>query len=280
MLTQNLKEMMPTMRTRISALALALVAALSFFAQPVAAQTALSETTLSSAVTAQQTFVVVASATGAAAGGGIYVDREFMTIGSNYVSGTTIPVLRRGQAVSHAASVPVYIGAAPAFISANRDGSCVAASEQYSPSINIVTGDVWECNSAVKKWVNLRDLTVVTCRALLIADQVDQSCFTANRPYLVYRVNYVAATAEAAGTLTIIPRKQNGTQTPATGTALATAINAVTSGTAAQVVATATLTTTEANLILATGDRLGLDYTDDTAGELAGVTVTFYLMPL
>ena len=63
-------------------------------------------------------------------------------------------------------------------------------------------------------------------------------------------------------------------------TALATAINAVTSGTAAQTVATATLTSTEANLIVNTGDRLGLDYTDDTAGELAGVTVTFFLYPL
>ncbi|MCC6650629.1 MAG: hypothetical protein IT348_05730 [Candidatus Eisenbacteria bacterium] len=267
------------MRTSFRSFVAALVAVLCL-AGPVAAQTALSETTVSSAVTSSQNFVVVASATGAVAGGGLYVDREYMRIADSYVSGTRIPVIRATRSVSHAASVPVYLGNANAFINADRDGSCTAANEQYSPQVNVSNGAVWECNSAVKKWVNLRGLVVVTCRALLIADQIDQSCFTANRPYVVYRVNYVATTAEAGGTLTIVPRKQTGTQAPASGTALATAINAVASGTAAQTVATATLTTTEANLILAAGDRLGLDYTDDTAGELAGVTVTFWLYPL
>jgi hypothetical protein len=267
------------MRTLFRALALILSLALP---ATLSAQTALSETTLSAAVSVSATTVQVASATGAVAGGGLYVDREYMRIASNYVSGTTIPVLRVGKAVPHAASVPVYIAPAAAFITEDRDGSCVASAERYLPQVNVRNGAIWDCNSAVEKWVNVRDLVVVTCKAgPLAADSIDQSCFTANRPYLVYRINYVAKTAEAAGTLTVVPRRQQGTEAPASGDSLvATAINAVTSGTAAETVATPALTTTEANLILATGDRLGLDFTDDVAGELAGVIVTFYLYPL
>lgn len=266
------------MRTllRSLALVLALVVPASVYAQ-----SSLNETTLSGAVTSSQNFVTVASATGAVAGGGLYVDREYMTIAQSYVSGTTIPVVRRGAAVAHAASVPVFIAPAAAFVTRDYDGACVASAESHLPRINTTNGNIWDCNSAVEKWVNLRDLTVVTCRALLVADQIDQSCFTANRPYLVYRINYVHATPESAGTLTVRPMRQQGTEAPASGDLLvATAINAVAAGTAAQTVTTPALTATEANLILATGDRLGLDYTDDVAGELAGVTVTFYLYPL
>ena len=97
---------------------------------------------------------------------------------------------------------------------------------------------------------------------------------------MLYRINYVATTAEAGGTLTIQPKKQVGTQAPSAGTSLATAVNAVTSGTAAETVATLTLTTTEADLIINAGNRIGLDYQSDTAGELAGVTFTIYLVPL
>lgn len=265
------------MRIRFSFVVAALVAALSF---PVStqAQTALNETTLSAAVTAGQNFVTVASATGAVAGGGLYVDREYMTIGSGYTSGTRIPVVRAGAAVSHAASVPVYIAPAVAFVNRDYDGSCVAAEQDYLPRVNVSNGNIWDCNSAVEKWVNLRELTVVTCRSLLAADQIDQSCFTANRPYLVYRVNEIHTTAEAtAGTLTLQGRRQQGTEAVASGDALfASTLNM--KGTA-QTLQTATLSATEADLILMTGDRLGLDFSA-SATELAGVTVTFYLYPL
>jgi hypothetical protein len=157
----------------------------------------------------------------------------------------------------------------------------VRGGEGYLPRVNVTNGNIWDCNSAVEKWVNLRDLTVVTCRTLLVADQIDQSCFTANRPYLVYRINEVHTTAESAGTLTLIPRRQQGTEAPASGDSLvASAIDMVGAGAVAQTVKTPALSATEANLILFTGDRLGLDFTDDVAGELAGVTVTFYLYPL
>lgn len=268
------------MRTRFLSLILAPLLALALTVSA-SAQTALSETTTSAAVTASATTVQVASATGAVAGGGLYVDREFMRISSSYVSGTTIPVVRVGRAVSHAASVPVYLGPATAFVTRDYDGSCVAASDEYTPRINTTNGNIWECNSAVEKWVNLRGLVAVTCRTLLAADAIDQSCFTANRPYLVYRINEVHTTAESAGTLTLLVKRQQGTEAPASGDLLtAAAIDMVGAGAVAQTVKVPALTATEAFLILETGNRIGLDFTDDTAGELAGVTVTVLLYPL
>lgn len=55
---------------------------------------ALNTTTLSSAVLVTDTSIVVASATGAAAGTNVRIDDEVMLIAQNYTSGTTIPVLR------------------------------------------------------------------------------------------------------------------------------------------------------------------------------------------
>ncbi len=55
---------------------------------------ALNTTTLSSAVGVLDTSIVVASATGAAAGTLALVDQEVMQIAQDYTSGTTIPVLR------------------------------------------------------------------------------------------------------------------------------------------------------------------------------------------
>lgn len=70
-------------------------------------------TTLSSAVTSTATSIVVASATGFAAGNLVLIDGEFMTVAKNYVSGTTIPVLR-GQdgsvQAAHVASANVTTG--------------------------------------------------------------------------------------------------------------------------------------------------------------------------
>jgi hypothetical protein len=108
---------------------LRLVALLLTLALPasLSAQTALNETTAAAAMTASQTTIQVASATGAVAGGGIYLDREYMTIASSYTSGTTIPVIRAGRASTHAAGVPVYIAPAAAFVNRDYDGSCVAA---------------------------------------------------------------------------------------------------------------------------------------------------------
>lgn len=264
---------MKLMRTLTALLFVALVAL------PASAQTALNETTLSAAVTATQNFVTVASATGIADGVGIYVDREYMTVAASWTSGTTIPVVRSGAATAHASGVPVFIAPALAFTNTDRSGSCTAANERYLPQINVSNGNIWDCSSTVEKWVNLRELVIVTCRALLIADMIDQSCFTADRPYLVYKITEVHTTAESGGTLTLIPTRQQGTEAPASGDTLTAAAIDMVAATA-QTVKTPALTATESLLLLFTGNRLGLDFTDDAAGELAGVTVTFYLVAL
>jgi len=117
----------------------------------------------------------------------------------------------------------------------------------------------------------------VTCRAQAVADQLDQSCFIADRIYTVVAIDEVHTIAESGGTLTIMPRKQEATEAPASGQALLSAgFNGV--GTA-ETVLNGALTSTGADLIMAVGDRLGLDYVTDVAGELAGVVVTFTLDP-
>ena len=79
---------------------------------------ALATTTLSSAVVVTDTSIVVASATSVAAGRIVLVDGEFMQVTQDYVSGTTVNVVR-GQngtvTAAHAASANVTHGAAADF---------------------------------------------------------------------------------------------------------------------------------------------------------------------
>ena len=116
----------------------------------------------------------------------------------------------------------------------------------------------------------------VNCTALAVADMVDQSCWISDGVYTVTAIDMVWTTAESAGTLTVIARKQEGTEAPASGQALNTAVNVVAT---AETTTAATLTATGADLIFADGDRLGIDFTDDVAGELAGLVVTVHLIP-
>lgn len=55
---------------------------------------ALTTTTISAAVAVNQNFIVVASATGFAAGNYVLIDQEVMLVANSYVSGTTVPVIR------------------------------------------------------------------------------------------------------------------------------------------------------------------------------------------
>lgn len=76
---------------------------------------ALVKTTASSAIAATDSSIVVASATGFAAGYTLVVDQEQMQIAQPYVSGTTIPVLRgRGGTVvgAHPVTATVVCGIA------------------------------------------------------------------------------------------------------------------------------------------------------------------------
>lgn len=260
-----------------------LILACLLIAGSVSAQTATTTTTLSSALTtgAGRT-VVVASATGVAAQSLLFIDGELMTVQS--VSSTTAQVARGAggtAAVPHAANAIVYVATqaqAPyVFLQADKpQGACTSTNEQFLPQVNSRNGNIWDCPSALGLWVNMKDAIVINCRALLIADMVDQSCFIADRPYAVAKITEVHAVKEASGTLTLIPRKNTGTQAPASGVALSSALDMAAAATV-QTVRTATLTTTPADLLLSAGNRISLDFTDDTAGELADVTVTFTL---
>jgi hypothetical protein len=80
---------------------------------------ALARTTLSAAVAAADTSIVVASATGFAAGNPVRVDAELLKVTKGYVAGnTTVPVLR-GQdgtaVVAHAKTAGVIVGTAAEF---------------------------------------------------------------------------------------------------------------------------------------------------------------------
>lgn len=66
---------------------------------------ALTRTTASSAIALNDKSIVVASATGFAAGNLILVDQEMMQVTKDYVSGTTIPVLRAIGGSAQAAHV-------------------------------------------------------------------------------------------------------------------------------------------------------------------------------
>lgn len=265
-----------TMFRRLTLSAILLVAA----AVPLRAQTAINSTTLSAAITStSQSRISLTSTSTVAVNDFIFVDHEAMKV----IALTPLTVTRgvNSIAATHNTLSKVYTGTQDRLYADVPRGSCSRTAEKFLPHIVLPQGDLYDCPLSANVWVllNAPPALVVTCRMLLIADMVDQSCFTADRPYVITNITEVHKVAEAGGTLTMIPKKQTGTQAAASGAALATAIDAVTTGNAAQTVKTATLTTTATALALAAGDRIGIDFTDDTAGELADVLFTFTLSP-
>ena len=126
------------------------------------AQTAITATTFSAAVTNSATRVAVASATGFTASSGtvtyvLFADREAMRITA--VSGTTISVERGwGQTVqtAHISGAAVYVGRAGAanadgsggpFVGNSPAGACTRANVLTLPLINIANGKMYNCFS-------------------------------------------------------------------------------------------------------------------------------------
>ena len=145
-------------------LLLAILLAL-FVGAPASAQTGINDTTLSGAITATQTSIVLGSATGVAANGVLYVDGEFMTVNSNYVSGTTIPVTRSNNPSPHLTSAQVYVVPTQARIGTRLVGSCVRGGtrpgEQYTLVFNMSNGDIGACRGSLGsrtwRWTNAYD---------------------------------------------------------------------------------------------------------------------------
>jgi hypothetical protein len=265
-------------------LAVALVVAPALWSPPAAsAQTTVTQTTLSAAVNASIQTLNVASGTGFDVGDVVVIDREAMRVTS--VSGTTIGVRRGTDGTApgaHGTLAEVYVGAPDNFYQTEvaPGATCTSTNERYLPRVVLPTGNVYNCVGSL--WQRIGGdvgAVYVTCRALLVADQIDQSCFIADRDYIVANITEVHTTAESGGTLGLLVTRQQGTEAPASGDALVSSIDMVGAGAVAQTVKTATLTTTAADRILDAGDRIGLDFTGDTAGELAGVLVTITLVP-
>lgn len=140
---------------------LTLVAAL-FMAATAFGQTALTQTTLSGALTtSRQITFQVASATGITApsysgsGSLLYVDQEAMAVVS--LNGSYVTVQRGAAgtgAATHVSGAMVLIGPPNAFISGfDPQGSCTNGSGvfAYSPVINLKTGNQWLCSTVTSK---------------------------------------------------------------------------------------------------------------------------------
>lgn len=125
----------------------------SLTATSVFAQAATTQTTLSAAIGATDSNIVVASATGFAAGNVVVVDfSEAMTVKKSYVSGTTIPVSRSGYGgtpvIAHPSSAVVVTGIPGRFASESpTPGPCTGTNYQALPLV------------VIKRFVSMFDCT-------------------------------------------------------------------------------------------------------------------------
>lgn len=263
-------------------LAAALVAALGFLGlSTLQAQTTLTSTTLSAAVTASADTIFVTSATGFDDGDLVFVDREAMVVRD--VNSTTITVTRgtNGTAArAHASNAVVYVGAPSNFYQDHvvPGSTCTATNERYLPRIVLPAGNVYQCTNSI--WQELGaaigTVTAEFKQGATPADALDTIFFIADRPYMVTAARAVWGTAESTGSMDIMVEKLTGTTACASGTDLLSAAIAGT-GTA-NTVNSGSLVTTASSLALAAGDRLCVDLTA-TPNEVANMVVTVTLAP-
>lgn len=137
----------------------ALVLALLVGSAPATAQTAIATTTISAAITQaapQQFNITVASATGIAAGGILWIDGSVYRVASTYASGTTVPVITTYRPATHLTSAVVFLIPLGAQMGQNPVGSCLrstaGAFPAYSPyalMFNLAQGVVAMCRGTV-----------------------------------------------------------------------------------------------------------------------------------
>jgi hypothetical protein len=179
---------METLMKRIL-ITLALILGLS---APSLAQTTLTTTTLSNAITsASGQTVVVLSATTVDVGTILYIDHEAMQV--NAINGTTLSVSRGVQgtaANTHAGGTggATVIIAPKASLAGNGPfglsvisqsdppaGTCTPAQYRYLPIINAVTGNVWQCRyigtGTVRVWAATNIVAVNGQTSLLVSLQ-------------------------------------------------------------------------------------------------------------
>lgn len=151
---------------RLQAVFLSFLCVLAIVVPAANAQTALSSTTLASALNASSTQVCLTSATGvtspvlpvgtlSSSGGTIalYVDHEYLpVIGGADPSGKCFPVRRgqqpggeKGRAVAHNSGAVVYIGYQAQFFPTEPTGACTASLIATLPRIVTPTAAVYNC---------------------------------------------------------------------------------------------------------------------------------------
>lgn len=106
--------------------------------------------------------------------------------------------------------------------------------------------------------------------APIAADAVDSAFFIAPKALTVTSARAVWGVIAGAA-FTAMPKKATGTQAPSAGASLLTAAFDI--NTTANTVATGTLTATGADLVLAAGNRLAIDFTG-SATNTAGLAIT------
>lgn len=132
-------------------------------------QTALTQTSLSGAVTATQNSITLASVTGVAANTVLFIEdgtsgnafgltrsQEAMIVVSVPASGTTVQVIRGYDATiptAHITGALVLLGPATAFNEVEPAGSCTAAQTLYTPYVDLRTGNQWLCSTIKGSWV-------------------------------------------------------------------------------------------------------------------------------
>jgi hypothetical protein len=135
-------------------LLVALLAAVLCAPFTASAQTAITTTTLTNAITQPQTGqqnIVINSATGVVAGSTfLYIDGSVYTV--NAVSGTTITVTNTYKPATHNASVVVHVVPIAAQLGSDPVGSCIRSAAgkapQYSPftlMFNTQNGNIARC---------------------------------------------------------------------------------------------------------------------------------------
>ncbi len=171
---------------------LCIVFGLLAFASLGHAQTALTQTTITSAITTSgQQAIVVASATGISApvpvtgntigsptGSMLFIDGEAMLVTG--VNGKFVNVIRGYSGTvgsTHAVNSVVWAGTPNQFYSTPPAGSCTAANT-VNPYINVDTGQFWFCDSGSGNWQPVFSTGSITPAASSAAIQTAAQTFT------------------------------------------------------------------------------------------------------
>lgn len=123
----------------------------------------LTQTSLSGAVSASATTIVVASATniaitsGSSNGSMLYILDPGQSVGEllpvTAISSTRIGVRRTGNAMAHVNGAMILVGQPQWFNVTDPKGSCVTASTFVTPYVNTTNGRQWLCSTVTLSWV-------------------------------------------------------------------------------------------------------------------------------